>query len=119
MKSLGFLCGASSCGQVFDNFRASMFGVGILALFVGMSLLAPQAPQGSKGDLQLPINGHKRTKRRTRVEASMNSPDWVTVWRLRLLKLLDNRDEDTLNRNPLLPLWTNLGTHMVGSRTAE
>jgi hypothetical protein len=96
-----------------------MFGVGVLALFVGMSLLAPQAPQGSKGDLQLPINGHKRKKRRTRVEASVNPPHWVTDWRLRLLKLLDNRDEDDLDRNPLLPLWTNLGTRMLESRTAE
>ncbi|XP_024371631.1 probable magnesium transporter NIPA8 isoform X2 [Physcomitrium patens] len=36
--------------RVFGRFRAAMFGVGVLALFVGMSLLAPQAPQlGSKG----------------------------------------------------------------------
>jgi hypothetical protein len=35
--------------RVLDNFRATMFGVGVLALFVGMSLLAPQAPQVSKG----------------------------------------------------------------------
>lgn len=37
--------------RVFDNFRATMFGVGVLALFVGMSLLAPQAPQVSKGSV--------------------------------------------------------------------
>ena len=95
-----------------------MFGVGILALFVGMSLLAPQAPQGSKGDLQLPINGHKRKKWRARVEASMK-PQWVTVWRHRLLRLLDNRDEDILGRSPLLPLWTKLGAHMLESWIAE
>lgn len=92
-----------------------MFGVGVLALFVGMSLLAPQAPQVSKGDLQLPINGHKRKKRRTRVEAI----DWVTTWRHRLSKILDNLDEDILDRNPLLPLWTNLGTRVLGNKAAE
>lgn len=108
-----------SRGQVFDNFRATMFGVGVMALFVGMSLLAPQAPQASKGDLQLPINGHKRKKRRTRGEASMNSPHWFTTWRHELSKLLDNRGGDILERNPLLPLWTNLGTHMLENRTAE
>lgn len=33
--------------RVFDKFRAAMFGVGIMALFVGMSLLAPQGSKGS------------------------------------------------------------------------
>ncbi|KAG0591731.1 hypothetical protein KC19_1G197200 [Ceratodon purpureus] len=105
--------------RVFGHFRAAMFGVGVLALFVGMLLLAPQAPQGSKGDLQLPINGHKRKKRRARVEASMKPSHWVTVWRARLMKLLDNREEDILGRTPLLPLWTNLGAQMLESWIAE
>lgn len=109
-----------SCEQVFDHFRATMFGIGVLALFVGMSLLAPQAPQlGSKGFLQLPVHGHRRKKSRTRVEANMNSPHWVTLWRHRLLKLLGNRDEDILDRNPFLPLWTNIGIHMLDSWTVE
>lgn len=32
--------------QVFDGFRASMFALGLFWLFLGMTLLAPQAPKG-------------------------------------------------------------------------
>lgn len=93
-----------------------MFGVGIMALFVGMSLLAPQ---GSKGDTQLPVNGHKRKKRRAHIEASKTSPCGVRAWSQKTWNLFNSHNQEILGRNSFLPLWNSLGAPTLDSRTSE
>ncbi|KAL3696097.1 hypothetical protein R1sor_010173 [Riccia sorocarpa] len=59
--------------QVFDGFRASMFALGMLALFLGMSLLAPPTSKGHGAKSGLPANHTEAIPLMEMVDGSVGS----------------------------------------------